>query len=112
MKYQEQIKKAYLIELSNKRTIQIDPKELDSVLEGIKSGNPVKVKQGIFNPSFFVDIVLDEKRITEIIEENKLRKFQIERGEKPAELKPLKDIFEEVDLLKAPDEAAAERKRK
>ncbi len=100
MKIKEEIKTAYLVELSNKTKIQIDPNELPRVLEGIKSGNPVIVRQGIFNPSFFVDIVQDEKRITEVMEDNKLRKFAIEQGmEKPVQLKPLKDIFEESKHL-------------
>ena len=102
-KIKETIKTAYLIELSNKRSIKIDPSELPKVLEGIKSGNPVIVKQGIFNPSFFVSIVLDEKRITEIVDENKLRRFAIEQGmERSAKLEPLKNIFEQVKLLEAP----------
>ncbi len=52
----------YLVELSNKREIPIDEDELPRVLAGIKSGNPVKVRQGIFNPSFFVAIVGDSSR--------------------------------------------------
>lgn len=104
MKINETIKTCYLIELSNKRNISIDAEELPKVLEGIKSGNPVIVKQGIFNPSFFVSIVKDEKRITEVFEENKMRKFDIEQGTaKLAELKPLENIFKELKLLKGPE---------
>ena len=97
----EEIKNCYLVELSNKTKIQIDPDELSKVLEGIKSGMPVIVRQGIFNPSFFVSIVKDEKRITEILESNERDRFNIEHGNsKPKQLRPLSDIFREVKLLK------------
>lgn len=52
----------YLVQLSNKTKIPIDEDELQNVLAGIQAGNPVKVRQGIFNPSFFVTIVEDEDR--------------------------------------------------
>lgn len=52
----------YLIQLSSKVEIPIDDDELSIVLEGIKTGSPVKVRQGIFNPSFFVAIIEDKER--------------------------------------------------
>ena len=102
----EEIKTCYLIELSNKRSIQIDPEELPKVLNGIKSGSPVILKRGIFNPSFFVDIVEDDKRIMEVVEHNRTIDFQIKNGmAKPSKLEPLKDIFEKVrgKYLEAPN---------
>lgn len=95
----------YLIELSNKTKIPIDADELPKVLQGIRSGLPVIVRQGIFNPSFFVDIVEDKKRIQEINEFNDTIRFQIEQGfKKPKKLEPLKDIFVKVKdkLLSVP----------
>ena len=53
----------YVVKLSDRTEIQIDGEELEAVLTGIRSGNPVRVKQGIFNPSFFTAIVLDEDRV-------------------------------------------------
>ena len=104
MEYTEEIKTTYLIELSNKTKIAIDPEELDSVIQGIKSGFPVKVKQGIFNPSFFICIVKDEKRIMEIMEDNHKNRHFIESGKaKPKQLKPLDDVFAKVrNQLEAP----------
>lgn len=97
MKYTEELKTCYLVELSNKTKIQIDPDELPKVVEGIKSGNPVVVRQGIFNPSFFVSIVHDEQRITQILEFNETIRFQISQGTaKPDKLEPLSDIFAEM----------------
>lgn len=46
----------YKIILSTGDPIKVNKEELESVLAGINSGNPVKVNQGIFNPSFFVSI--------------------------------------------------------
>lgn len=52
----------YIVKLSNKAEIPIDEDEVPRVVEGLKSGTLVKVRQGIFNPSFFVAVVEDEKR--------------------------------------------------
>lgn len=53
--------------LSNKSEIKIDDDELPTVIEGIQRGRPIKVRQGIFNPSFFVSIVPDRDRIEEFL---------------------------------------------
>lgn len=99
-KYKETIKLCYLIQLSNKQSIQIDQDELSIVLKGIQKGYPVKVKQGIFNPSFFICIVEDIKRTITVLESNRNNKFRIKEGlAKPMELKPLTDIFKENKLL-------------
>ena len=52
----------YIVKLSNKAEIPIDEDEVQRVVEGLKSGTLVKVRQGIFNPSFFVAVVEDETR--------------------------------------------------
>lgn len=52
----------YIVKLSNKAEIQIDEDEVARVVDGLKSGTLVKVRQGIFNPSFFVAVVEDENR--------------------------------------------------
>lgn len=54
--------KCYEVVLSTKDRIKCDADELWRVLEGIKTGMPVKLRQGLFNPSFYVSIVLDESR--------------------------------------------------
>jgi len=94
VKYTEKIKNCYLVELSTKRTIQIDEEELQIVIKAIQSGQQALLKQGMFNPSFYVCIVKDEKRIFEIIEDNNRNRFNIGQGTaKPRQLKPLEDIF-------------------
>lgn len=97
--YKDKNIKAYLIELSNKRTIQVDSDELPKVIEAIKTGSPAIVRQGIFNPSFFVSIVQDEQRVKVITERNEGRRWLIEQGEaEPEELKPLSNIFEGTEF--------------
>ena len=52
--------KRYRIILSNtKEYIVIRDDELPKVLRGISERNPVAVKEGIFNPSYFVAIFPD-----------------------------------------------------
>ena len=79
----------YLIELSNKREIPIDGDELLNVIEGIKTGSPVKVRQGIFNPSFFVAIVEDQERAP----------YQVYGEKEPKERPNLQDIFDKTGLI-------------
>lgn len=55
----------YLITSSGGFQLQIDADEIPKVLQGIKSGSPAIVRRGIFNPSFFIGIKLDEKRMRE-----------------------------------------------
>ena len=86
----------YIVELSNRTKISIEVDELPNVLQGIKSGMPVIVRQGIFNPSFFVSIVEDKERLEKLEELND----SIKEHSKRIELEPLIDIFKNVKLLK------------
>lgn len=54
--------KAYLVVMSRGESIPIDSDEIPNILTGIQNKAPVMLKQGIFNPSFFVSIVEDAKR--------------------------------------------------
>lgn len=55
---------AYKVCLSNKSEIKIDHDELPGIVEGIESGaRLIKVRSGMFNPSFIVCIELDENRL-------------------------------------------------
>lgn len=49
--------KFYKIVLSNKEELEIDETEFDKVLAGLGSGSFVKIKQGLFNPSFVVMVI-------------------------------------------------------
>ena len=96
--------KAYKIILSNNISIAIDEDEVSKAIECISTGSVGKMRQGIFNPSFLVAIVLDQERLKEYHEKNPTYNF----GEQ-IEVKPignLPDIFSEhligknVELLK------------
>lgn len=55
---------AYKISLSNKAEIQIDRDELEIVTKGIEAGvRLIKVRSGMFNPSFIVSIEPDYSRL-------------------------------------------------
>jgi len=63
----------YKIILSNtKETITIREEELKKVLQGITSGNPVMVLEGIFNPSYYVAIVEDKDRMRSLAESERM----------------------------------------
>ena len=62
----------YKIILSNtSETITIREEELEKVLNGIKQGSVVIVNEGIFNPSYFVAIVVDHERNQALFEAKK-----------------------------------------
>jgi hypothetical protein len=100
--------KAFKIVLSNKSSIQIDEEELQKVIKGITSGQPVIVRQGIFNPSFFISITEDNERIKEYFDEinevNKANenynKYEIGEKKEMPEFKKLDNIFGDIKLLK------------
>lgn len=79
---------AYKIILSTKSEFQIDKDELQVVIDGMQSGSKfIKVKSGIFNPSYLASIEIDTKRI---------------EGEKY--LRELPDLFEKVSRIPTEEE--------
>jgi len=48
----------YILNLSN-TSIKIDEDEINKILAGINTGQVVVLKQGVFNPSYFVSIEED-----------------------------------------------------
>lgn len=97
----------YLVHLSNSKFIKIDADELESVVTGISKGSPVFVRQGIFNPSFFVCIVEDKERVRLLLDFNDRNKADILAGTKlPGRFVALPDVFAEIseeDLPQLPD---------
>lgn len=91
----------YKVVMSRGDDVQIDTDELDNVILAIQKGTPVRVRRGIFNPSFYVSIVKDEKRVIDFLEETKYDKERRNEG-----MKPLKDIFADLPKLR---EAHTER---
>lgn len=90
--------KAYIITMSGGEAIKIDSDEIQNVLQGIKNKQPVMVRQGIFNPSFYVSIAEDKKRTMDFLEETK---YGDEKSltQRVAGVPRLKDIFAEMREL-------------
>jgi len=99
--------KAYVVKMSVKNgDVKIDADEVARVIQGIINGQPIKVRQGIVNPSFYVGIYEDVERINGYLQElngvianNKnFESYQIGRKEALPEFKKLSDIFEGLQL--------------
>jgi hypothetical protein len=55
---------AYIIKISGGTELKIDREEMKTVIEGVEAGSRlVKVKSGMFNPSFISAIEPDYKRL-------------------------------------------------
>lgn len=98
---------AYIVHLSSKCSLKVDADELTKIIEGLKSGQLVILRQGIFNPSFFICMEADRDRLDSYysdLEEIKKSNDQYDRlgiGWKrdEKEFQPLQDIFSDVKLL-------------
>ena len=99
--------KAYIVKMSQKgMDIQIDSDEVQQVVSGIVSGQPIKVRKGIINPSFYVGIVEDVERIShyvktlnEVIANNdNHEKFKIGEKKELPKFEKLNDIFSGLEL--------------
>lgn len=98
---------AYKIIMSRGNAIQIDADEMAKVVNAMQNGKPCKVRQGLFNPSFYVEIVEDTERLKEYREE--VRRIEQSNHQDRTygdgkhqreipEFKPLKNIFAGVSL--------------
>lgn len=99
--------KAYIVRMSVKNLdVRIDEDEIAKVLQGIKTGNPIKVRQGIINPSFFAGITEDFERINyyenelrDILQSNlQCENLGIGTKTKAKEFTKLQDVFEDTPL--------------
>ena len=103
--------KAYKILMSVGDPIQLDQDELPGVLTAIQKKQPCLVRQGLFNPSFYVTIREDTKRISEFRErvadikkQNHFNKYYEDgKNQKPLpKMNILNDIFYGVQLKLGP----------
>lgn len=101
------ILQAYRVNLSKGDALPCDADELDKIVLAIKTGSPCKIRSGIFNPSYYVSITEDRERIAEVDRENSNIRQQNEHEHRYGDqknyqeykgLKPIKDIFEGIDL--------------
>jgi len=88
---------AYIVKLSDKSEIPIEADEVEKVKVGLKTGQLVQVRQGIFNPSFFICLVLDIERL-KAWRADQPQFNSVDKTPKP--LKPLADIFNQLKQLK------------
>lgn len=87
-------KVAFKVILSSGPAIPCDPDEVQKIVDAIKSGSVVRLRCGLFNPSFFVSVVEDEDRIKKFFEDTKYDSEKRGRG-----MEALKDILADVKLL-------------
>ena len=108
--YREKNCRFFIAEMSNGRKIKVDPEEVPKVVEAIRTGNIVKVRQGILNPSYLTAVVEDEARVKEFIRQQNEVKQHNEQDRKYNEgknqrtykgMEQLRDIFADVPKLKA-----------
>ena len=83
----------FIIHLSNSVEIKIDGDEVEKVMNGIRLGAMVRVRQGIVNPSYIIAVAADKKRIELFLDDTKYRP---ERRQNGPEL--LKDILADMKL--------------
>lgn len=102
---QKEKPKAYIVKMSG-LNVKIDQDEVNSVVVGIMSGRPIKVRQGIINPSYYIGIVEDHERIKSYLDEvnaivanNKnYDSYQIGEKQEIPEFTQLADIFKGISL--------------
>lgn len=82
------IERGYKVVLSTKHEIAFDPDELPKVMQAIQTGTSVLLRKGLFNPSYYVCVVEDEKRRIEFLEDTKYEKPRRLQG-----MQALGDIF-------------------
>lgn len=88
----------YIVILSKEPNIQIDADEVPVIINALQRKQITRVRQGIFNPSYFVSIVIDQKRQSLFIDDIKYDNNRValrNRG-----VQRLSDIFEGIDLKK------------
>jgi len=94
--------KAYKIIMSRGDSLQADEDELQKIIEAIQKGMPCALRQGLFNPSFYVSIIQDEERLKEyqldLKANDSWNRIHDAKQYPDPEFKPLKDIFKDTVL--------------
>lgn len=83
----------YTIQLSNGNTLHLDKEEVQGVLDKLALGQFIKVKQGIFNPAYFITLIKNDdetmKHTSKILHND---------GKCRIQFKKYQDIFKEFDF--------------
>ena len=99
--------KGFVITMSRGEKIQLDSDEMAKVIHAMQTGSACKLRQGLFNPSFYISIAEDTKRMKDFrsdlnsaLTSNK-RDKEYNGGKFQKEIpvfKPLKDVFADVPM--------------
>lgn len=92
----EIIKKSFVIELSTKTVVRCDPDEIPKLMEAMRKGLPVLLKQGLVNPSYIVAVREDEERRIKFLDDTK---YPQDSQRRSRGLEPLRNIFSETPLM-------------
>ena len=91
---------AYKVIMSRGQGISIDADEVAKVFDGIRRGQPILVRQGLINPSFFINIIEDTERLDNYFDDLHRNRHSYENGiATPPVFKKLKDIFADIKEL-------------
>lgn len=90
--------KAYIVRLSGNIEIKIDQDELMKVVSGIHGKQSIVVRNGMINPSFYIGIVADEKRIENWLDDLKYLDPSEKARRRMNGMEPLKNIFEGTEV--------------
>lgn len=92
----EIIRKSFVIELSTKSIVRCDPDEISKLMEAMRKGVPVLLKQGLVNPSYIVAVREDEERRIKFFDDTK---YPQDSHRRSLGMEPLRNIFSETPLM-------------
>ena len=99
--------KAFIITMSRGEKLKIDDDEMPKIVEAMQKGTPCRIRQGLFNPSFYISVAEDTGRMKDFRREVQQvkqhndhdRNYNDGKHQKSKpEFKKLTDIFEGVKL--------------
>lgn len=95
------ITKGFKAIMSKGPDICIEEDEINAVMNTLPTGSFIKVRQGLINPSYLVDVVEDTERRQKFLEDTRHDEQRRLGG-----MRPLKDIFAKEPFKIAPPPTA------
>ncbi len=100
--------RAFLVRMSSGDPIRADESDLPQILRAIAEGRSTRLRQAVFNPSFYVAVVEDTERVSHFLSDlqdtQRYNRTAVQVGNKPRELpqwKELPDVFAGLGLPEA-----------
>ncbi len=87
---------AYKAVMSRGDDVPLDPNEIEAVAKAIATGQLIRVRQGLINPSYLISIVADKDRTAKY--HDSLRHEEKNSPKRLAGMEPLVDIFADTPL--------------